>query len=56
MKYYHIYFCRKVALLCSGLKGVSAGEITSTCDILTSSLGRQRICKASGIADVYRQR
>ena len=30
MYYHHTYFCRKAALLCSGLKGLGAGEITGT--------------------------
>ena len=28
--YHHTYFCRKAALLCSSLKGMSAGVITGT--------------------------
>ena len=30
MYYNHTYFCRKAALLCSGLKGFGTGEITGT--------------------------
>ena len=35
--YHHTYFWRKVALLCSGLKGMGAGVITSKSDISTLS-------------------
>ena len=43
---------KKVIII--GFKGMGAGVITGTCDISALSLGWQRICKASGIVDVYR--
>ena len=53
---HHTYICRKAELLCFFLKAMGAGVITGIWDILTLFLVWQRICKASGIADVYRQR